>query len=413
MTTEISDLKTARRRRRPHGDGGIRQRGAHSWEIKVDLGPDPLTGKRRLRFKTVRGTKKEALTELAKLRTAPEASVSGSSPITVAAYLESWLAEHARHRVSAKTFERYAELVHKHLAPALGAHQLAELAPQHLQRFYHAALTTPRRRVQGARTVEYPPLAAHTVKHLHRVLSQALKQAVRLRLLPRNPAEDVDPPRPQRREMRILDQAQTAALLKAAEASPIYMPVLLAVTTGMRRGECLALRWRDLDLGAGKLSVVQTLEETKAPGAPKHTLAFKAPKTERSRRTIALPELTLEALKAYRVRQAEQGLAIGRRFGEDDLVCCNALGEPLYPHLVTDAFSDLVARLGFKVRFHDLRHTHISHLLAAGVHPKIASERAGHASVSITLDVYSHVIPGMQEDAAKKIDAALRAHMEH
>ena len=164
----------------------------------------------------------------------------------------------------------------------------------------------------------HPPLSAHTVKHLHRVLSQALKQAVRLRLLPRNPADDVDPPRPARLEMKILDQAQTARLLEAAETSPIYMPVLLAVTTGMRRGECLALRWRDADLDAGTLSVVATLEETKTPGERRHTLGFKAPKTDRSRRTIALPALTVEAMKRHRVRQAEDGARRARGGGERD-----------------------------------------------------------------------------------------------
>jgi integrase len=402
----------SRQRRRPHGDGGIRQRGERSWEIKADLGPDPLTGKRRVRFKTIRGTKKEALAELAKLKSAAPAGAIAESKITVAAYLESWLEQHAKHRVSAKTFERYAEIVRKHLAPGLGPYCLIELAPQHLQQLYHAALTTPRQRERDGKMIQYPPLSPQTVKHIHRVFSQALKQAVRLRLIPRSPADDVDPPRPKRTEMKILDQAQTAALLKAAQATPIYIPVLLAVTTGMRRGECLALRWRDVDLAGGTLSVTQTLEETKEPGARKHTLSFKPPKTERSRRTIALPTLTVTALRSHRARQAEQGLAIGKRFGDDDLVCSNAIGEPMFPHLVTDAFMDLVARLRFKVRFHDLRHTHISHLLAAGVHPKVASERAGHASVSITLDVYSHVVPGMQEDAAKRIDAALRVHLE-
>jgi integrase len=184
------------------------------------------------------------------------------------------------------------------------------------------------------------------------------------------------------------------------------MPVVLAVTTGMRRGEALALRWRDLNLEARSLSVAQTLEETEAG------LAFKAPKTEHSRRTITLPLLTAEVLKRHRVRQAEHRLRAGKAYADGDLVCCNELGEPLSPHHVSQVFAKLALRLNLPIRFHDLRHSHISHLLAAGVHPKVASERAGHASVSITLDVYSHLIPGMQEDAANRIDAALRAHLQ-
>ena len=226
-------------------------------------------------------------------------------------------------------------------------------------------------------------------------------------VLARNAAEDIDAPRPARREMRILDHAQTAALLKAAERSPIYIPVLLAATTGMRRGEIVALRWRDLNLDAHALSVSQTVEETRR--AP---LLFKAPKTERSRRTITLPLLTAEALRSHRARQAAARLRAGPAWVDRDLVCSNAVGEPIKPDAITYAFSKLAATLGLKVRFHDLRHTHISHLLAAGVRPKVASERAGHASVSITLDTYSHVMPGLHEDAANRIDAALRKHLE-
>jgi integrase len=137
-----------------------------------------------------------------------------------------------------------------------------------------------------------------------------------------------------------------------------------------------------------------------------------ASKTERSRRTIALPQVAVEALRRHRAKQAEDRLRAGRAWADNDLVCTNALGEPIKPDYLTHAFTKLVARLGLKVRFHDLRHSHLSHLLAAGVHPKVASERAGHASVSFTLDTYCHVLPGLQEDAAERIDAALRKHLK-
>ena len=185
------------------------------------------------------------------------------------------------------------------------------------------------------------------------------------------------------------------------------MPILLAVTTGMRRGEILALRWKDVDLDAGTLAVQQTLEQTRKG------LSFKAPKTARSRRTISLPSLTVEALRRHKVHQAEDRLSspgIGR--AEIDLVSSLRDGSPSSPRALTQEFKRLAKKLGFAVRFHDLRHTHISHLLAEGVHPKVASERAGHASVAITLDTYSHVLPGLQEDAAARIDAALRTHLE-
>lgn len=400
---------TERKRKRSHGDGGLRERGPGAWEIKFYIGRDPVTGRRRHRYLTVHGSKRNALDELAKLQhQRSENQLLEPQRFTVGDYLEKWLTEHARHRVSPKTFERYAELMRRHVVPSIGHVALSKLTPSDIQACLSRALTTPRRvRLPDGSSVERPPLSPQTVKHVHRVLSQALKQAVRLRLVAHNPVTAIDPPRPVRRDMNILSPPQLAELIQRAANTAIYVPVALASTTGMRRGEVLALRWRDVDLDSGVLSVAQTLEETKAEG-----LRFKAPKTERSRRTIALPALTVELLRRHRIRQGEEQLRAGGAYTKNDLVCSNALGEPLRPSLVTGAFIELTQRLKLRVRFHDLRHTHLSHLLAAGVHPKVVSERAGHTSVAFTLDVYSHLIPGMQEDAANKIDAALRAHME-
>jgi integrase len=374
--------------------GHIRQRSAGSWEIKFDLWRDPATGKRETRFVTVKGTKKAAQKELRRLlSTVDEGRFVEPSKLTVAQYLDQWLDEGAKHKVSGKTLGRYTELLRLHAVPMIGAHRLTRLEPLHIQTV-HAAM-----RKRG--------LSAQTIKHCHRVLSQALRQAVRLRLITTNPADDVDPPRVARTEMKVLDQAQAAGLLKAAERSSIYVPVLLGVTTGMRRGEILALHWHEVDLDHRSLSVAQTLEETKAGG-----LVFKIPKTERSRRKIALPAIAVEALRRWRTRQTEDRLRAGPLWIDHDLVCCRPDGTPLSPRQLSKTFAVLSRRLGLGVRFHDLRHSHMSHLLAAGVHPKVVSERAGHASVSITLDVYSHLIPGMQEDAARRIDDALRAHLE-
>lgn len=380
--------------------GNITRRGDRSWRLKFEVGERDAAGKRQTRFVTVRGTKKDAERELTRLLGQLEdGTFVEPSKLTVAEFLERWLSDHAKDRVSAKTFERYAEIVRKHLAPALGAHLLRNLPPLQIQGYYGKALASGRRNGRGG-------LSAQTVKHHHRVLSQALRQAVRWRLLHSNPCDFADPPRPVRHEMRIIDEAGAGALLGAIDGSALHVPVLLALTTGMRRGEVLGLRWKDVDIERRALSVTQTLEQTK------DALAFKEPKTERSRRTIALPALTAEALRRHRAKQAEHRLRVGPAYADRDLVCCRADGEPLSPRAVSKAFAELASKRGLKLRFHDLRHSHISHLLAAGVHPKVASERAGHASVSITLDVYSHVIPGMQEDAASKIDAALRAHLK-
>jgi integrase len=389
--------------------GNITRRGQRSWRLKFEVGErDPVTGKRATRYVTVNGTKKDAQRELTRLLGQVDNGVYVEpSALTVAEYLERWLTDHAQHRVSAKTFERYAEIARKHLVPALGVHRLAKLSPLHIQAYYSEALTKGRvRTLRGGIQETLPPLAARTVKHHHRILSEALRQAVRLRLLQYNPCGDVDPPKPKRTEMKILDQARSAKLIRAVDGKLIYVPVLLAIMTGMRRGEILALRWRDLNLDGRTLQVTRTLEET-ATG-----IGFKEPKSERSRRSIALPTFAVEELRRHRRQQALDLLKLGIRQTDETLVCCDHEAHPLRPRSVTKGFADLSRKLGLGVRFHDLRHSHISHLLAAGVHPKVASERAGHASVSITLDVYSHLIPGMQEDAANRIDAALRTHLE-
>ena len=241
--------------------GSVTRRGAHSWRLKFEAGErDPLTGKRQTRYITVRGTKKDAQRELIRLLAEVESGTAVEpKKLTVAEYLETWLADHVRHRVSAKTFERYAEIVHKHLIPGIGGHRIGKLSSFQIQAHYSDLLASGRRDGRGG-------LSPQTVKHHHRVLGQALRQAVRLRLISHNPCADIDPPRPVRREMRIIDPAQTAALLKAAWERPgLAVPVMLAITTGMRRGEILALRWGDIDLDRASLSVARTIEQTSSP----------------------------------------------------------------------------------------------------------------------------------------------------
>lgn len=389
--------------------GHIRERAPGRWAVKIYVGRDPLTGKKLDRWFVVKGkgpcgkaTKREAQVRAAELiAELKHEGFADPTKITVADHLSAWLDSHTGN-VSAKTGERYREIVDKHLIPALGEIALTKLAPVYIQNYYGNALASGRLNTKGGPR----GLSPRTVKHHHRVLSQALRHAVRLQIIRANPCDAVDPPRAVQREMNILSPAESAKLLHAVEGAVLHMPVFLALTTGMRRGEILALRWRNVDFDRGSLSVVKTLEQTAAG------LNFKDPKTARSRRTISLGPLTVEAMRRHRAEQATQRLRLGPAYSENDLVCPNRDGTPRSPRELTKAFGHVIAKLRFPVRFHDLRHTHISHMLAEGVHPKIASERAGHASVAITLDVYSHVIPGMQEDAAMKIDAALRTELE-
>jgi integrase len=378
--------------------GHIRERGKNSWAIILDVGRDPETGKRQQKWHTVHGAKRDAQREMARLLTElASGSYIEPSKFLLRHYLGRWLSDYAKHNISAKTFERYSEIIRCHLVPALGHHAIAALKPLHIQNSYSKALESGRRR-------NHSGLSARTVLHHHRILRQALQQAVRWQLLARNPADAVEPPRPVRKEMRALDEDETARLLEAASRGRLHLPILLAVTTGLRRGEILALRWRDIDLESGTLAVRQSLEETKSG------LFFKEPKTQKSRRVIALPELAIDALKRHRVEQAKFRLMLGPAYQVNDLVCCQADGQPFKPRNITNSFWELANRILMRgLRFHDLRHSHATLLLKRGVLPKVVSERLGHSTIGITLDVYSHVMPGMQEEAARKVDAALKA----
>ena len=202
--------------------------------------------------------------------------------------------------------------------------------------------------------------------------------------------------------MRALDEDETATLLSLLGASRLYTPTMLAVTTGLRRGEILGLRWSNVDLATGTITVLQSLEQTK------EGLRFKSPKTHRSRRSIALPAMTVDALRAHRAKQAQERLALGPAYDDHDLVCPRPGGTPWPPDMFSTAFAAAIRRSELRAfRFHDLRHSHASQLLKAGVHPKVVSERLGHAGIGITLDTYSHVLPGLQEDAVHRLNAML------
>ena len=207
--------------------------------------------------------------------------------------------------------------------------------------------------------------------------------------------------------MQGVDEAGTARLLQAVEGMRLYMPVLLAVMTGMRRGEILALRWQDTDLEKGLVAVRRSLEQTR------DGLRFKQPKTGKGMRSVALPGIAIQVLRRHRTEQAQERLKLGPAYEDNDLICPRPDGSPWPPDSLSTAFASLIRRSDLpRIRFHDLRHSHATQLLRHGIHPKVVSERLGHSKVGITLDTYSHVLPGMQEEAASKVDAALRTAIE-
>lgn len=376
--------------------GHVRKRGQRSWAIVLDVGRD-AAGKRRQRWHSVNGTKREAERELARLLNEIRVgSYVEPSRMTLRDYLERWLEDGVKSTVAPKTFERYGEIVRGQIVPALGEIRLDNLQPLDIQSFYSKALRDGRRDGKGG-------LSPQTVLHCHRVLRAALRQAVRWQLLARDPADAVEPPRPAAKKMRALDEADTVRLLDALQRSVLYPPVLLAATTGLRRGEFLGLRWASVDLDGAVLSVSETLEQTR------EGLRFKQPKTARGRRTVDLPGLLVDELRRHRREQAELRLLLGPAYQELDLVFPETDGGLWAPDKFSSRFAAWARRNGFAgFRLHDLRHTHASQLLKQGVHPKIVSERLGHATVAFTLDTYAHVLPGLQRDAVAELDKALR-----
>ena len=379
--------------------GSIRERSPGKWAIILDL-RDPETGKRRRKWHSFAGTKREAQKECARLITSMGAGdYVEPAKETLGAFLERWLKD-VRSQVSPRTHERYTEIARKNLVPLLGAVMLTRLRPEQISAAYSKALLSGRRDGKGG-------LAPRTVRHMHRVLRQALALAVKWRLLSRNPVDDVDPPKVERTNMRAFDVDETVTLLAHFRPTRMYIPVLLGVMCGLRRGEITALRWRSVDFARGHLAIVESTEQTKAGTRIKET------KSGRSRR-VALPKYISDELSRHRLRQAEELLRLGVRLTDDDHVFAQADGQPVQPNSLTHEFVRILALSNKlpRIRFHDLRHSHATQMLADGVHPKIAQERLGHSSIAITLDLYSHVLPGMQEDAAAKVDAALRAAID-
>jgi integrase len=370
--------------------GHIRRRAKGSWTVVVDLGRHPQSAKRRQLWRSVKGTKRDAEALLVHLLHQRETGVDAPpGRLTVAEYLQQWLDAYVRPNTAPKTLRRYEQLIRVHLAPALGSIQLTKLRPLHIQEAYTNVVRSGR--------------SARTALHCHRVLREALQHAVKWQLLGRNPADAVDSPRPERHEIPAVTPEAVQKLLAAAEQTSYGAMIHTAVATGLRLGELTGLRWQDIDLAGGVLSVRQTCQWLSREG-----FLYRQPKSYRSARPVALSPSTINRLRQHRRAQLEERLSVGPAYLDSDLVFADAVGGPCHPSTLRKAWLGITACAGMSgFRFHDLRHAHASLLLRQGVHPKIVSERLGHSTVGITLDVYSHVTPNLQAAAAKDFDRVL------
>lgn len=383
------DAGTEAKAKRAYGRGYIRERGKGIYNLCVSLGKDPKTGKYLQSWTTIKGTRKDAekkLTEL--LHEHDTGTLIRPGKIHLKEYLERWLKDYVWLNLAPKTAEGYEHICQRHLAPSLGNMTLNGLKPEHLQHYYSEKQSSG--------------LSATTVRHHHTLLHKALQTAVEWGLLARNTADAVSPPRAQGIEMSIWNEDEIATFLESAKGTPYYTLFYLALYTGMRRSELLALRWCDLDLLELQVYVSRSLHVLKGG-----EVVIRQPKSAKGRRMIALTPSTALVLREHQGKQQLDRAMLRASLKDDALVFSDIEGKPLLPNTVTHAWIKLVRRTGIKpIRFHDARHSHASLMLKQGTHPKIVQERLGHASIQVTLDTYSHVAPGLQEAAAVRFDQA-------
>jgi integrase len=365
--------------------GTVIRRGS-TYSVVLDLGKG-TDGRRVRKWHSGFRTKKDAEQAQAELLAkVGQGAYVEPSKRTMGPFLrEDWLPG-LRSQVRPSTWAEHRSKVEVHLIPAIGGVLLQRLTPGHLNTVYADLLE------RG--------LSARTVLHVHATIRRALADATRWGLVPRNVALLASPPRPARPELQVWTAADLRSFLAHVDDDRLYALWLLAASTGMRRGEVLGLQWPDVDLARARVAVRRSLVTVG------HQVVVSEPKTAKGRRSVALDPATVATLKAWRKVQATERLAWGPAWTDSGLVFTREDGRPLHPREVTRAFTRHVLAAGLPIiRLHDLRHTHATLALAAGVHPKVVQERLGHANIAITLDTYSHAVPALEEQAARTVAA--------
>lgn len=300
-------------------------------------------------------------------------------------YLQDWLVTKKNH-IRPNTLKQYEQVIKQHIDPVIGSIKLRDLTPIMLQKFYNRKLENG--------------TSENTVALIHRVLRCALRQAYMMGLIVRNPLISIRCPKPTRKEMKILNEAQVRNLLLASKGTNLEALLHLAVTTGLRMGEIIGLKWEDLEMNSATLKVQRQVQREKGRG-----LVFSQPKSLKSRRVIILGSTTVEKLKQHFHQQDWSRLIAGERWEENNLIFPNTVGRPMEHSRLLKEYKEILGMAGLPIiRFHDLRHTAATLMLQAGIHPKIVQETLGHADISLTMNTYSHALPTLQREAAEKMD---------
>ncbi len=367
--------------------GSIRQQSKTSWQITIDTGIGP-EGKRLRTFETIKGRKGDAQKRLNELLVSLEKGIfNPPGKLTVSDHLNQWIEGYVKTNCSIRTLDAIQSITDHHLIPALGHIQLKHLQPQAIQAYYGKAVEK---------------LSARSVHYHHRILKQSLKYAVRQGSLGQNPCELVDPPSPRKKPMRTLTPTEVALLLNAADSNQFYPVIYTALNTGLRQAELLGLRWRDIDLDMLSVSVSQVLYKRRG------ICQFNEPKTDHSRRRVSMTPKLAVYLREYKQDRETLYQELGKELTLDSLVFAHVEGNPIDPGVLSHNFARIARGAGLPgVRFHDLRHSFASLMLLKGAKPKVISEALGHASVAFTMDIYSHIIEGMQEEAMALLDEVM------
>jgi integrase len=358
---------------RAHGEGTLYQRADGRWAAQITL-PD---GQRKTKYGKGQKEVRDWLTaERQAIRTQAWTS---DERLTVADFLTRYLSDVAAPTVRPRTLEGYTWLIHNHIKPALGDVRLVRLSPQRVQSFYADRLKAG--------------LSSTTVNHIHNVLHKALEQAVRWGMVPRNVTDLVDAPQTKRRTATVWTAEQARAFIEASRSHRLHALYVLAIYTGMRQGELLGLQMDDIDWASNTLNIRHSLQTLQSQPQQLST-----PKTEKSKRLVTLPAPASAALEAHIKRQERK----------QGYVFVSLVETPLRPHSVIDTFKRIASKVGLpEIRFHDLRHTCATLHLLNGTNPKIVQDLLGHSTITLTLDTYSHVMPGMQQDAADRLGKLL------
>lgn len=361
-----------------------------TWEITIEMPPDPITKKRNRTTKTVRGTKKEAEQLMRKLIDEAEKGYHvTNNKITILEWIQTWLDVYITPNVSPTTLSRYQGMIKRYINPLLGNIQVQQLGTLAVQSWVNGLKVSPSSGKE---------MSAATIKHAYHVLKGAMDKAVLAGIIPRSPCQGIMLPKGEKKAAVVYDEQQIKELIYWSKGTEMELVIDMELCLGLRRGELLGLQWSDIDWEDNKIHIVHNRVVVNGKSV------MKEPKTANSVRTLDAPVQLMHKLKQHRVRCMERQLAMGREYTVTNFVIVHPDGKPIYPEYLTQMLTKLQNKAGLPhCRFHDLRHLCASIMLLQGVNVKVAQERLGHKDISTTLNIYSHVLPSSAREAAEKI----------